>query len=62
MRLASFCACAIHHGRLMTYKHTNTVGIDLANTGLAALAPIRTEMDSRGVCVKLLVRVVNGRL
>ena len=27
-------------GRLMTYKHTNRVGIDLANMRLAALAPI----------------------
>ena len=34
-------------GRLMTYKHTNRVGIDLASTGLAALAPIIDVLKCR---------------
>ena len=31
---------ALSTSRLMTYKHTNTVGIHLTSTGLAALTPI----------------------
>ena len=46
MCLASFCACAIRTGQLMTYKHTYTVGIHLANTRLAVLAPITFKYAS----------------
>ena len=46
MCLASFCACARRTLRLMTYEHTNTVGIHLANTGLAALAPTSMHSES----------------
>ena len=41
MCLACFCACAMRPvGRSVDDIHTNRVGIDLANTWLAALAPI----------------------
>ena len=46
MCLACFCACAIRPvGRSVDDIHTNRVGIDLANTWLAALAPINQPVE-----------------